>query len=205
MLLKGWNPAHCVGSSFQLISWVINGYVFQSSSEMNSKWMWLFSHISVCCLGRLSSGPTHCCWVTSVISDSVRPHRRQPTRLPHPWDSSGKNTGVGCHFLLQCMKVDSEIEVTQSCLTPSDPVDCSLPGSSVHGIFQARVLEWGAIAFSAVPATHIQPTPMTSHPGILRRTWSKVPLHGSPICLRPYQHVRGPPLTVLSRGGKGQG
>ena len=74
------------------------------------------------------------------MSDSVRPHRRQPTRLPHPWDSPGKNTGVGCHFLLQCMKVKSESEVTQSCPTLSDPMDCSLPGSSVHGIFQARVL-----------------------------------------------------------------
>ena len=84
------------------------------------------------------------------MSDSARPHRWQPTRLPRPWDSPGKNTGVGCHFLLQCMKVksDSESEVAQSCLTPSDPMDCSLPGSSVHGIFQARLLEWGAIAFS---------------------------------------------------------
>ena len=68
--------------------------------------------------------------------------------LPRPWDSPGKNTGVGCHFLLQCMKVKSESEVTQSCLTLSDPMDCSLPSSSIHGIFQARVLEWGAIAFS---------------------------------------------------------
>ena len=82
------------------------------------------------------------------MSDSVRPHRRQPTGLPHPWDSPGKNTGVGCHFLLQCMKVKSESEVAQSCTTLSDPMDCSLPGSSIHGIFQARVLEWGAIAFS---------------------------------------------------------
>ena len=72
-----------------------------------------------------------------------------PTRLPLPWDSPGKNTGVGCHFLLQCMKVKSEREVVQSCSTLSDPMDCSLPGSSVHGIFQARVLEWGAIAFSS--------------------------------------------------------
>ena len=79
------------------------------------------------------------------MSDSVRPHRRQPTRLIYPWDSPGKNTGVGCHFLLQCMKVKSESEVAQSCLTPSDPMDCSLPGSSAHGIFQARVLEWGAM------------------------------------------------------------
>ena len=82
------------------------------------------------------------------MSDSVRPHRRQPTRLPRPWDSLGKNTGVGCHFLLQCMKVKSQSEVAQSCPTLSDPMDCSLPGSSVHGIFQARVLEWGAIASS---------------------------------------------------------
>ena len=78
------------------------------------------------------------------------PHRRQPTRLPCPRDSPGKNTGVGCHFLLQCMKVKSEREVAQLCLTLSDPMDCSLPGSSIHGIFQARVLEWGAIAFSSI-------------------------------------------------------
>ena len=81
------------------------------------------------------------------MSDSVRPHRRKPTRLPHPRDSSGKNTGVGCHFLLQCMKVKSESEVAQSYPTLSDPMDHSPPGSSIHGIFQARVLEWGAIAF----------------------------------------------------------
>ena len=78
------------------------------------------------------------------------PHRRQPTRLSRPWDSPGKNTGVGCHFLLQCMKVKSESEVAQSCPTLSDPMDCSLPDSSFHGIFQARVLEWGAIASSRV-------------------------------------------------------
>ena len=82
------------------------------------------------------------------MSNSVQPHRWQPTRPHHPWDSSGKNTGVGCHFLLQCMKVKSENEVAQSCPTLSDPMDCSLPGSSVNGIFRARVLEWGAIAFS---------------------------------------------------------
>ena len=76
----------------------------------------------------------------------MRPHGRQPTRLRRPWDSRGKNTGVGCHFLLQCMKVKSESEVAQSCPTLHDPMDCSPPGSSVHGIFQARVLKWGAIA-----------------------------------------------------------
>ena len=94
-----------------------------------------FSQLSHCC----------CCQVISVVSDSVRPHRRQPIRLPHPWDSPGKNTGGGCHFLLQCMKVKMESEVSQSCPTLSDPRDCSLPGSSIHGIFQARVLEWVAI------------------------------------------------------------
>ena len=79
------------------------------------------------------------------MSDSVRPHRGQPTRFPRPWDSPGKNTGVGCHCLLQCRKVKSESEVAESCPTLSDPMDCSPPGSSIHGIFQARVLEWGAI------------------------------------------------------------
>ena len=98
-----------------------------------------FVRIPVCCC---------CCKVSSVASDSVRPHRQQPARLRHPWDSLGKNTGVGCHFLLQCMKVKSESEVAQSCPTLSDPMDCSPPGSSIHGIFQARVLEWGAITFS---------------------------------------------------------
>ena len=73
-----------------------------------------------------------------------------PTRLCRPWDSPGKNTGVGSHFLLQCRKVKSESEVAQSCPTLSDPMDCSPPGSSVHGVFQARVLGWGAIAFSSL-------------------------------------------------------
>ena len=73
---------------------------------------------------------------------------------PRPWDSPGKNTGVGCHFLLQGMKVKSESEVAQLYLTLSDLMDCSLPGSSIHGIFQARVLEWGAIAFSKDSTRH---------------------------------------------------
>ena len=90
----------------------------------------------------------------------LRPHRRQPTRLPRPWDSLGKNTGVGCHFLLQCMKVKSQSEVAQSCPTLRDPMDCSPPGSFVHGIFQARVLEWGAIAFSVLTIY----CPITNHP-----------------------------------------
>ena len=81
------------------------------------------------------------------MSDSVRPHRRQPTRLPHPWDSQGKHIGVACHFLLQCMKEESENEVAQSYPTLHDPM-AGYQGSSIHGIFQARVLEWGATAFS---------------------------------------------------------
>ena len=88
------------------------------------------------------------------MSDSVRPHSRQPNRLLCPWDSPGKSTGVGCHFLLQCMKVKSKSEVAQSCQTLSDPVDCSLPGSSIQGIFQAGVLESVTIAFSVCALEH---------------------------------------------------
>ena len=110
------------------------------SSVLVSLHLWLTKQkmVNCCCL----------LLVTSVVSDSVRPHRWQPIRLLCPWDSPGKNTGVGCHFLLQCMKVKSESEVAQSCPTLSDPVDRSLPGSSVHGIFQARILEWVAIVVS---------------------------------------------------------
>ena len=99
------------------------------------------------------------------MSDSVRPHRRQPTRLPCPWDSPGKNTGVGCHFLLQCMKVRSESEVAQRCPTLQDPMGCSPPGSAVHGVLQARVLEWGAIvtACKRVRSPFSQPTNSVSH------------------------------------------
>ena len=100
---------------------------YSSSHTLLSTTKPTFSCCCCCC----------CCCVASVVSDSVQPHRRQPTRLPRPWDSPGKNTGLGCHFLLQCMKVESESEVARSCLTLSDPTDCSLPGSSAHGIFQA--------------------------------------------------------------------
>ena len=105
---------------------------------------------------------------------TVQPHRRQPTRLPRPWDSPGKNTGVGCYFLLQCMKVKSQSEVTQSCLTLNNPMDYSLPGSSAHGIFQAKVLEWGAIAFSTKRSYRI-------HIEIMRR-WPK--------CVKGVQEVQ---------------
>ena len=107
----------------------------------------------------------------------MRPHRRQPTRLPRPWDSPDKNSGVGCHFLLQCMKVKRESEVAQSCPTLSNPMDCSLPGSSVHGIFQARVLEWGAIAFSSMGLYYTLSPPLLlvslqSLPYIFNCKWS---------------------------------
>ena len=136
-------------------------------------WAWVYSHggggtlvpikyyfICYCPVGFINGSPIGCnnqlIWMLLLLLLShfsrvwlcVTPHRWQPTRLPHPWDSPGKNTGVGCHFLLQCMKVKSESEVAQSCPTLSDPMDWSLPGSSVHGIFQAGALEWGAIAFS---------------------------------------------------------
>ena len=131
------------------------------------------------------------------MSDSVRPQRQPPTRLPRPWDSPGKNTGVGCHFLLQCMKGKSESEVAQSCPTPSDHMDCSLSGSSIHGIFQARVLEWGAIAFShqslpslknSVKAQNVSAEDLLQYP---KRTDSTTPLR-RPQCLREGQ------LPILS-------
>ena len=113
------------------------------------------------------------------MSDSVRPHRRQPTRLPCPWDSPGKNTGVGCHFSLQCMKVKSESEVTQSYPTLSAPMDCSLPGSSVHGILQARGLEWGAIvrAISKDSGENISSTSQELHGAT--RNWKNQFSHGA--------------------------
>ena len=108
----------------------------------------------VFCIGRqiffTSASPTAAAAAKSLQSCPTLcdPRDSSPTRLPRPWDSPGKNTGVGCHCLLQCMKVKRESEVAQSCPTLSDPMDCSPPDSSIHGIFQARVLEWGAIAFS---------------------------------------------------------
>ena len=126
------------------------------------------------------------------MSDSVRPHRWQPTKLPRPWDSPSKSTGVGCHFLLQCMKVKSESEVAQSYPTLSDPMDCSLPGSSIHGIFQARVLEWGAIAFSA-PAGLASDN---SAPHLGRRAAGEAP-DGSPSLSRePHQPPPPRPPSV---------
>ena len=110
------------------------------------------------------------------MSDPVLPHRRQPTRLPCPGDSPGKNTAVGCHFLLQCIKVKSDSEVAQSSPTLHDPMDRSLPGSFAHGIFQARVLEWGAIAFSSVQFSSVaQSCPTLCDP--MNRSTPGLPFH----------------------------
>ena len=129
---------------------------FRMKPTLLTFWSWItyyppnWKEISLYCL----SHPSLWYLVIAAAAKSLQsyptvwPHRRQPTRLPRPWDSPGKNTGMGCHFLLQPMKVKSESEVIQSCPTLSNPMDCSLPGSSVYGIFQAKVLEWGAIAFS---------------------------------------------------------
>ena len=114
------------------------------------------------------------------MSDSVRHHRWQPTRLPRPWDSAGKNTGVGCHFLLQCMKVKSESEVAQSCLTLRNPMDCSLPGSFIHGIFQARVLEWVAIAFSIKSPKNLPNSFLSKRSYKMQRPLS-IPTSGRPL------------------------
>ena len=127
------------------------------------------------------------------MSDSVRPHRQQPTRLSRPWDSPGKNTGVGCHFLLQCMKVKSQSEVAQSCLTLHDPMDCSPPGSSVHGIFHS--FTWMDI----LQYLSTKPQPVSVH-------WMGIPLNISTLPLVSFNWVYIPgylstrPLPVSFNG-----
>ena len=108
----------------------------------------------------------------SVVSDSSRPHGLQPTRLPRPWDSPGKNTGVCCHFLLQSMKVKSESEVARSCPTLHDPMDCSPPGSSIHRIFLARALEWVASPFSRGSSQPRDPTWVSCIAGGFFTNWT---------------------------------
>ena len=127
-IVKTWKQSRCLSTDEQI-------------KEMCYIYIYIYSAIKKNAVAAAAAALLQSCL-------TLRPHRQQPTRLPHPWDSPGKNTGVGCHFLLQCMKVKSESEVAQSCLTLSDPMDFGLPCSSAHGIFQARVLEWGASAFS---------------------------------------------------------
>ena len=141
------------------------------------------------------------------MSDSVQPCRWQPTRLPHPWDSPGKNTGVGRHFLLQCMKVKNE--VAQSCPTLSDPMNCSPPGSSVHGIFQARVLEWDAIAFSAILGHwSSKPASVEEHEGALCSPCRGDPSSPPPTlqgrCNSPTHHLVPARSDKLTEPGHGQ-
>ena len=142
----------------------------------------------------------------------MRPHRRQPTRLPSPWDSPGKSTGVGCHFFLQCMRVKSESELAQSCKTPSDPMDRSLPGSSVHGIFQAGILEWVAISSSSGSShprdrTHnipciagrfftAKPMEKPQNTLILKQTWGFMSILIVPYCLDIYWFLLHHPLLI---------
>ena len=117
------------------------------------------------------------------------------TRLPRPWDSPGKNAGVGCHFLLQCIKVKNESEVAQLCRTPRDPMNCSLPGSSVHGIFQARVLEWGGITFSVRSASIFN---YTSTAPLL---WHKIYFNGAKIISYKFlKFLQQPILCCISSG-----
>ena len=122
----------------------------------------------------------------------MRLHSQQPTRLPSPWDSPGNNTGVGCHFPLQCTKVKSQSEVAQLCPTLSDLMDCSLPGSSVHGIFQARVLEWGAIAFSKLSTAQHQVTEAALPLGF--------PSHFGHLILGPIPDLSGCPGICIPNG-----
>ena len=144
---------------------------------------------------------------TAKSLQSWQPHRWQPTRLPRPWDSPGKNTGVVCHFLLQCVKVRSESEVAQSCPTLSDPMDRSPPGSSVHGIFQARVLEWVPLSSTPAPrqtSSHFHVSTLISAGSALSWPLSKatsapsIPRaracqgHGQPLCC---QDIPQFPLT----------
>ena len=135
------------------------------------------------------------------MSDCVRPHRWQLTRLPRPWDSPDKNAGVGCHFLLQSMQAKSESEVAQSCLTPSDPMDCSPPGSSVHGIFQARVLEWGAIAFSHIYVSdQIRSDQLLSRVRLFATPWTAAHQAPPSMGFSRQQYWSGVPLPSSLKG-----
>ena len=124
----------CLFSS--LAHFLIGSFIFLEFSCMSCLYIFEINFLSVASFAIIFSHSTAAAAAKLLQScPTLRPQRQQPTRLPHPWDSPGKNTGVGCHFLLQCMKVKSESEVAQTCLTHSDPMDCRLPGSSVHGIF----------------------------------------------------------------------
>ena len=136
-------PGSSVHGIFQarVLEWVAIAFSRESSQPRDLTWV---SHTVGRCFTVWAKLLSHFSRVRLCATPQMA------ASLPLPWDSPGKNTGVGCHFLLQCMKVKSESEVAQSYPTLSDPMDCSLPGSSVHGLCQARVVEWGAIAFSSL-------------------------------------------------------
>src|SRR5574340_946770 len=139
------------------------------------------------------------------MSDSVRPHRWQPTRLSHPWDSPGKNAGVGCHFLLQCMKVKSESKVAQSCPSLHDPMDCRPPGSPIPGTFQARTS-----AISKLRAGFTYGSPEAS--SVIALSHNKLPalfIHGDADDFVPtamvdenYAATKGPKMRWIVKGAK---
>ena len=116
----------------------------------------------------------YCCQVASVVSDSVRSHRRKPTRLPRPWDSPGKSTGVGCHFLLQCMKVKSESEVAQLCPTLSDPMDCAFQAPPSVGF--SRQEYWSGVPLPS-PLHVLGENSTNDHPCAKKVWWSPNFLH----------------------------
>ena len=149
LLGKYWKWSRNCNWFISNINWIYWTYNATKGCKLIDiiKWKWILHNDDFPGINFINVNSC-CCYVTSVMSDSAWPHRRQPTRLQHPWESPGKSTGVGCDFLLQHRKVESESEVAQSCPTLHDPMDCRPPGSSIHGIFQARVLEWVAIAFS---------------------------------------------------------
>ena len=134
---------------------------------------------------------------SEVVSDSLWPRGLQPTRLLRPWDSPGKSTGVGCHFLLQCMKVKSESEVAQSCPTLHDPMACCLPGFSVHGILQARVLEWVAISFSKAWKWKVKVKSL-SHARLLVTPWTAAYQAPPSMGFSRQEYWSGLPLPSLS-------
>ena len=123
-------------------------------------------------------------------------NRREPTKLPHPWDSPGKSTEMGCHFLLQCMKVKSESEVAQSCPTLCDHIDGSLPGSSIPGILQARTLEWVAISFSNAWKWRVKVKSL-SHVRLLATPWTAAYQAPPPMGFSRQEYWSGLPLPSL--------
>ena len=152
-LLRSWEGTTYIWGRISRSIWLITSYGLYKVIVRDEKILKSFIEDvlleEVCDSGFPGGAAAAAATLLQLCPTLCDPIDRSPPGSPRPWDSPGKNTGVGCHFLLQCMKVKSESEVAQSCPTLSDPMDCSPPGSSVQGVFQARGLEWGAVAFSA--------------------------------------------------------